>query len=57
MENKYVSDFLKYDLQDEYFNDCFSEFICCLTEVDLSQKTIDWLYDIFMKDTRIYFGI
>lgn len=39
----------------ETFEDIFEEFINILGEQDLSDKTIKYLYDIFIKDMRIYF--
>ena len=39
----------------EYFGDIFSEFINELNEVDLSEKTLKHLNDIFDKDMKIFF--
>ena len=39
----------------ETFIDSFTEFINCLGEVDLSESTIQYLYDIFIKDMYRYF--
>lgn len=39
----------------EVFEDAFEEFIKILGEQDLSVKTINYLYDIFIKDMNIYF--
>lgn len=33
---------------------CFDEFFKCLRDVDISDKTKEWLYDIFIKDTKRY---
>lgn len=38
----------------ETFEDIFEEFVGILGEQDLSQKTIQYLYDIFIKDMKIY---
>lgn len=37
------------------FANCFSEFIDELSQVDLSRKTVINLYEIFMKDTKVFF--
>ena len=37
------------------FGDDFSEFVDCLNEVDLSDKKLDYLNDIFEKDMKIFF--
>ena len=42
------------DLEDS-FADAFAEFIRCLYEVDLSDKTLEYLYEIFIKDMEIFF--
>lgn len=42
------------DTQDTFL-DIFSEFIGCLNEVDLSDKTMNWLNDIFEKDAKMLF--
>lgn len=42
------------DLEDT-FADAFAEFIRCLYEVDLSDKTLEYLYEIFIKDMEIFF--
>ena len=39
----------------ECFGDSFSEFINELNEVDLSEKTLKYLNDIFDKDMKIFF--
>lgn len=41
----------KYDT----FTDAFGEFISELDCVDLSEKTLQHLYDVFIKDMNIYF--
>lgn len=41
----------KYDT----FVDAFSEFVHELNCVDLSEETLQNLYDLFIKDMRIYF--
>ena len=42
------------DLEDT-FADAFAEFIRCLYEIDLSDKTLEHLYEIFIKDMEIFF--
>lgn len=37
------------------FADTFSEFIECLSQVDLSDDTLDNLIGIFEKDMKIFF--
>ena len=39
----------------ETFCDIFSEFIVILDSLDLSDETINYLYDMFIKDMYIYF--
>lgn len=41
----------KYDT----FTDAFGEFIHELNCIDLSEKTLQNLYDLFIKDMKIYF--
>ena len=43
------------DNKKEVFVDAFTEFIAELDDVDLSDKTKQHLYDIFIKDMNIYF--
>lgn len=45
----------KRDNKKETFVDAFTEFIVELDDVDLSEKTKQHLYDIFVKDMNIYF--
>lgn len=49
-----LHDFLCYGV-DESFQDIFTEFIHELNQVDLSKKTIDYLYELFIKDMKMYF--
>lgn len=44
------------DNKKEVFVDAFTEFIYELDCVDLSHKTKQNLYDVFIKDMNIYFG-
>lgn len=39
----------------DVFVDAFTEFIAELDDTDLSNKTKQHLYDIFIKDMNIYF--
>lgn len=43
------------DSKKDTFVDAFTEFIAELDDVDLSDKTKQHLYDIFVKDMNIYF--
>jgi len=43
------------DNKKDTFVDSFTEFIVELDDVDLSEKTKQHLYDIFIKDMNIYF--
>lgn len=43
------------DIKKDTFVDAFTEFIVELDDVDLSEKTKQHLYDIFIKDMNIYF--
>lgn len=43
------------DNKKDVFVDAFTEFIAELEDVDLSNKTKQHLYDIFIKDMNIYF--
>ena len=43
------------DNKKDTFIDAFTEFIAELDDVDLSKKTKQHLYDIFIKDMNIYF--
>ena len=43
------------DKKKNIFVDAFTEFIVELDDVDLSQKTKQHLYDVFIKDMNIYF--
>ena len=43
------------DNKKDTFVDAFTEFIVELDDVDLSEKTKQHLYDIFIKDMNIYF--
>lgn len=43
------------DNKKDVFVDAFTEFIAELDDVDLSNKTKQHLYDIFIKDMNIYF--
>ena len=43
------------DNKKDTFVDAFTEFITELADVDLSNKTKQHLYDIFIKDMNIYF--
>lgn len=61
--NEKTKEFLKkfkdYELEDirEYFGDIFTEFINELNDVDLSEKTLEHLNDIFEKDMNKFFEI
>ena len=52
--NEMLHDFYCYEI-DENFKDIFTEFIYELSQVDLSKKTLDNLYELFIKDMKIYF--
>jgi hypothetical protein len=57
-DSKMFKDLLKEaknDNKKEVFVDAFTEFIYELDCVDLSDKTKQYLYDIFIKDMKIYF--
>lgn len=43
------------NIEYEIFVDAFDEFIYYLNEADLSDNTLDLLYNIFIKDMNIYF--
>lgn len=43
------------DGKKDVFVDAFTEFIAELDDTDLSNKTKQHLYDIFIKDMNIYF--
>lgn len=53
-DDKRLHDFLCYEI-DEKFQDVFTEFIHELSCVDLSEKTLDNLYELFIKDMIMYF--
>ena len=53
-EDKRLHDFLCYEIDDR-FQDVFTEFIHELGQVDLSKKTLDNLYELFIKDMKMYF--
>ncbi len=53
-DDKRLHDFLCYEI-DEKFQDIFTEFIHELICVDLSEKTLDNLYELFIKDMIMYF--
>lgn len=53
-DDKRLHDFLCYEI-DEKFQDIFTEFIHELSCVDLSEKTLDNLYELFIKDMIMYF--
>lgn len=53
-DDKRLYDFLCYKI-DEDFQDVFTEFIHELSCVDLSENTLNNLYELFIKDMRIYF--
>lgn len=53
-DDKRLYDFLCYKV-DEDFQDVFTEFIHELSCVDLSENTLNNLYELFIKDMRIYF--
>lgn len=53
-EDKRLYDFLCYGIDDR-FQDVFTEFIHELSQVDLSKKTLDNLYELFIKDMKMYF--
>ena len=50
-----LNDEAEKDNKKDVFVDSFTEFICELDCVDLSDKTKQHLYDIFVKDMNIYF--
>lgn len=53
-DDERLHDFLCYEI-DESFQDVFTEFIHELSQVDLSKKTLDNLYELFIKDMKMYF--
>lgn len=55
--HEFLEQFADYenDSIENVFGDAFSEFINELNEVDLSEKTLEHLNDIFGKDMRIFF--
>lgn len=53
-DDKRLHDFLCYEIN-EKFQDIFTEFIHELSCVDLSEKTLDNLYELFIKDMIMYF--
>lgn len=53
-DDERLHDFLCYEV-DEDFKDIFTEFIHELSCVDLSEKTIQYLYELFIKDMIVYF--
>ncbi len=53
-EEEMLHDFYCYEV-DENFKDIFTEFIYELSQVDLSKKTLENLYELFIKDMKIYF--
>ena len=64
MNRKELKEELKTDLKnlvdkdfDNYytFQCAFDEFIGILAEQDLSEETIRYLYDVFIKDMKVYF--
>lgn len=53
-----LQEFFQIAINDDKYNsfvDAFSEFIHELSNVDLSEKTIQHLYDLFIKDMNMYF--
>lgn len=55
MVNEFL-DQVKKDESLDTFCDAFSEFIYQLAQVDLSKETLDDLFQIFLKDQKIYFN-
>ena len=56
-EDEKLHEFYEIGINDNRFNiftDAFGEFIHEMNCVDLSQNTLDHLYDIFIKDMNIY---
>ncbi len=53
-DDERLHDFLCYEIDDR-FQDVFTEFIHELSQVDLSEKTINNLYQLFIKDMNMYF--
>lgn len=53
-DDKRLHDFLCYEIYED-FQDVFTEFIHELSCVDLSENTLNNLYELFIKDMRIYF--
>lgn len=53
-DDERLHNFLCYEI-DEDFKDIFTEFIHELSCVDLSEKTLDNLYELFIKDMVMYF--
>ena len=57
-EDERLSEFYEIAIKDsryDTFTDSFGEFIHEMNCVDLSEKTLEHLYQIFLKDMRIYF--
>lgn len=54
---EFLEEFKDYELDDirKYFGDVFCEFINELNEVDLSEKTLNHLNEIFEKDMIRFF--
>ena len=53
-EDEMLHDFYCYAV-DQSFKDIFTEFIHELSQVDLSRKTLNSLYELFIKDMKQYF--
>lgn len=55
--HEFLEKFKDYENEDirEFFGDAFSEFINELNEVDLSEKTLEHLNEIFEKDMKRFF--
>lgn len=56
---EFLEKFKDYEPEDirKYFGDIFTEFINELNNVDLSEKTLEHLNDIFEKDMNNFFEI
>ena len=56
---EFLEKFKDYEANDirEYFGDVFCEFINELNGVDLSEKTLEYLNDIFEKDMNKFFKL
>lgn len=53
-----LQDFFEIAIKDDKYDvfvDAFSEFIHELNQIDLSENTLQHLYDLFIKDMKIYF--